>query len=521
MPSQSSLQTVLVASLLLAGCDSKPDKQPVNPNEVQGSRVLHYRTDQGDFSQPDTSRPEALEAFVLEAGQRRAFQVVMAEDGTFRIPDAPAGKYYLRDGTVYLYTDARAVNLDFHELGRQDTQKTLQQPAVNLTLSNLAPQPFDSYPNWQGVSAQVGLVASIYAQEPIPAGATSVSRLAADYFQNVPAETVLLDGARGDVLYVLGYAESERDGIITSVADRFFTQKVTQRDGEVTTLEGTFQELPRKQLTVDWRLQDFESYRTQVHPDATSRAQNLSIMPTAGGSDVWYGYSGELVTAATYRTPTSTVLDLAYGTPYPASWGEALNIRHAFRLDVAEPGTVLVDGSFALSDTRPVAEALKGPLTPRLSPAQDLTVEGQDGRKARTLGSLAPRLAWAAPRLGTPSVYRVRIRRKSAQPGFTTLHSVATISTTETALDLPPGILEPGQQYVFQVSAMWVPGMDLAAQPYAYLRSTNLAEADTVSGLLSTPAALAPTHTVPAQVPALSAAEALELRRTPHNRSAR
>jgi hypothetical protein len=510
---QSSLKTVFVSSLLLAGCDSTPDKGPTHPNEVKGSRVLHYRTDQGDFTQPAAaSTTGGLEAFVVEGGERRALQVETAEDGTFRIPDAPAGKYYLRDGTFHVYTDSRTVNLDSYELGRQDTQKAVMPPTVDLTLSNLLPQTDETYPSWQAVSPNAGLTADIYAQGPLTAGTTSVSRLAADYFRSSPLGEVLLDSARGDVLYVTGHTESESDGFSFTAVDRFFTQQVTMREGELTHLEGVFQTLPSKSLALDWRLSDFDAFAAQVNPKATVRSQNLSVQPTAGSADTWYGYSGELVNVSTTRPPTTNVVRFSYGNPYPANWGEVISIAHRVKIDFALPGTVLITSSYGLSDTRPVADAVKGPLTPRLSPARELTVEDRDAQQEHTLGSFTPHIAWKAPQVGTPSVYHVQIRRRSVQEDLTFLNSVAVFSTTETALDLPPGVLKPGEQYVFSVKTWLSPGLDLSTQVYGYQMSTDLAEADTVSGVFTAPASLGAQRAGPVPEPVLTSPDVLEFK---------
>ena len=308
-----SPRAALLAALMLTGCVPDPPTVPPQdergPNEVRGSRVLHYRTDQGDFTQP-ISDPSAapLEAFSLGAQGLLPLTVMSSKEGTFRIPDAPAGKYLLRLGTLHLVTDSRDVNLDDYELGRQDAH-TLgdSRPYASVTVSQFPAQDAESYPRWQVVSSNVGVSAELSVLRPVPAGVSSVANHLADYYQYSPIEQVLVEASYGDLTYFTGSASRSTQDVVYEAVDRFFTQQLQMSavPSESIPLKGVFQELPTKTLTVDWRRSAFHAYRAQVHPNATDIPRTVAILPTAGSADAWYGYSGELMSGSVGKAGTS------------------------------------------------------------------------------------------------------------------------------------------------------------------------------------------------------------------------
>ncbi|ATB31455.1 hypothetical protein MEBOL_004918 [Melittangium boletus DSM 14713] len=471
-----------------------------HPHEVRGTRVLHYRTDLADFTQPiDPLSPE-LEAFALESGGLRPLTVVTSPDGTFRIPDAPAGRYYLRLDTLHVLTDSRTVNLDNYELGRQDAVKSNPGP-ITVSLSNIKHEPFNVTPIWQAVSSNVGLMAYVNASSPIPAYTSELNKHPVSYTQISPTESVLLDASRGDRLYFNSFIDRDSGYFRYAAIERSTTpDPVTMAPSTETELRGVFTGTPQKTLNFEWWRSRFEAYQTQVHPQSTAtNSQTVSISPTAWGSDAWYGYSGDLMYSYGNAGITDARVNISYGNPFPFSWGEVLTVAHNFRLDVRLPGTSTGTLSDGLSDRRRVETAIQGPIAPRISPAQNVTVDGLNAQQERTLGSLTPRIAWKAPLVGMPSAYRVRISRLSVQDrgngtSATAVSHVAYLSTRETAVDVLPGILEPGQKYVFTVTSYLTPGIDLSTHPYGHMALSDAADAATMSSILTTPAALAGEH---------------------------
>ena len=79
-----------------------------------------------------------------------------------------------------------------------------------------------------------------------------------------------------------------------------------------------------------------------------------------------------------------------------------------------------------------------------------------------------PKLSWTAPTLGTASRYYVFVDLVSSQGGSSALDHFATIETTDTQATIPPGLLQTGQTYVFEIEARAAAGLDLSATPNAY-----------------------------------------------------
>ena len=514
MSLKRSLFSVLLSSLVLAGCGSGVDGQPDdfndgrdpiiypevtslsadggvdggNPNEVRGSRVMHYRIDIGDFTQPVAADPLApvLKAFTLQGGSTTPLTVVTETDGTFRVTDAPAGRYYLQLGTFYVVSDSRTMNLDRYELGRRDRVSAASVP-VTISASNLEPQPYEDYPSWDAVSSNLGSAASLYAESPVPAGATSVSMLPVSYYSMISADNQLVDASRGDRLYVNHFTNRDAGTFSYTTIDRFFTPApVTMSPTVSTDLSGTFQEAPQYTASFEWWRSRFEVYQVQVHPQSRPSTQWLSISPTPWSSDSWYGYSGDLMYASTSGI-TDLVADVTYGNPYPFSWGAVASVSHGFTTPTRLPGTTSGGVTAGLYDTRRLSAATAGPIAPRITPPWDLAVDGSNAQQERTLGSLTPRISWKAPLVGTPSAYRVRISRLYVSGTRTFTSIVGTFHTRETSVDVPPGVLQLGQKYAITVYAYLTPGLSFAEQPYAAEALVDSASATTVSSILSAP----------------------------------
>ncbi len=492
------LRAALLPALLLAGCEPAPTPNPQPPPEpisfvVQGTLRTHYRTDTGEDVVP-TPDPD-LQAFAPGADGFKPLAVEVSPDGTFRIPEAPEGTYVLRSGATYLQTASRQVNLDAYALGRRDARTATELPPTVVSVSNLAPSARDTFSlSLQAVSANVGMYGGVLLEDRVPANTTSLTRAAADFTQFNPYPAVLLDASRGDELYVTAFREHD-DGIRYESVDRFFRQSLRMDAASTTHIEGTFQELPEKTLTVNARSASFEAHASDMHPQATNPRFSLYISPTAGSTEAWYGSSGELAAAYGLRPPLPETLNLRYGNPYPTAWGEVFSLRFSVTVDLKLPGTTsgFVYG-LGLGDIQPTAESATSPRALRISPPRELTVDGADGHQASTLGSLTPRIAWKAPQVGTPSAYMIRITRLDAEDTKTRRSHMADLYTQDTSFQLPPGLLQAGQTYVIQVTSLLTPGVDVTTHPNAYLTCVNLAEADTLSGQLTTPAALAPAR---------------------------
>ena len=468
---------------------SAPLGEPALVGEVTGTRVLHYRTDTGDFTEPVNPSSSPLQAFVVEAGTRRYLTMSDPGDGTFRIIDAPPGQYYLQQGTFYVATDARSLSLDRYELGRRNRTTSPSLMTVKLSLSNLSPIPDGSYLYLQGSVSNLGSSIFVDGQNPVSGDATSVW----DYVANW-SDTSVVEGTKGDLLYLHQKVDHADGSTYYSVIERVMASApftLSMDPAAPTTITGTFQQVPQRQSRIEWWRSQFDAWRITAHPQPTTAFSDVTLYPLPWGEDAWYGYVGDLA----YVTPPTNgqdfLFNFEYGNPF-LSWGTAVAATHMFRVPLRLPGTNSGQIYANLVDYHLFKDG-KDPIKLRISPPLALKVDGTNAQVDRTLASFTPVISWTAPRVGTPSAYRVTLRRLYTLPTSPTITRnsiVATFHTPSTSLTMPPGLLQSGQRYAVSVSAVLTPGVDFARQPYVNEVLVDQASASTVSSILTAPASL-------------------------------
>jgi hypothetical protein len=457
---------------------------------VSGTRVLHYRTDTGDYSEPVSPSTSPLQAFVVEAGARRYLTVSDPGNGTFNIPDAPPGQYFLQLGTFYVATDARSVSLDRYELGRRNRAVHSGTVTVKLNLTNLRPMVDGDWLSLDATSSNLGTTASLNGQGPVVGGGTSVTNFAADW-SDYYGLNYILDGTKGDLLYVNQRSERSDGPIYYSAIERTFAAApftLSVDPAAPATISGEFMPLPVRSTRLEWWRSQFDAWRTTAHPLATNYFSDASLSPLPWGDDAWYGYVSELAYASVPSTGQDLLLDFQYGNPY-LSWGTGVSVLHYLKVPVRLPGTTSGQVYATFGDNRPLRDDM-GPIEMRISPPRALMVDGANAQVDRTLASRTPTISWTAPRVGTASAYRVSLRRAytlSTSPTITRYSTVASFHTAGTSLTVPPGLLSAGERYVVSVMAYFAPGVDFARQPYVLEVISDAAFANSLSGILTAP----------------------------------
>ncbi|XXF78076.1 hypothetical protein P2318_34285 [Myxococcaceae bacterium GXIMD 01537] len=520
---KSLVSSALASSVVLAACgaDSREvptqnttrrpigAESPVPPlvsGEVSGTRVLHSRTDIGDLTGPVDTAASPLSAFEVAGGARQPLTVQQDPDGSFRIPDAPDGEYFLQLGGFYVATDARSLALDRYELGRRNPALASDSVLpLKLSVSNLA--PVTGWTALTAASSNVNAIADVYGDLPAGSELTELTNWPMDYFDYSGSPLArVIDGGKGDWLTLYQRVDRESGGLSYSAVDRVLTPApfVLSSDPLApTVLSGRFEPAPQQTVDFTWARSRFEAWRTHTHPLAGAdsvRGQSFAFYPTPWGEDAFYGYQGELAFGTLPSGFTDLTASVSFGNPH-LSWGVAGYLSHRFAVATRLPGTTSGDLYGVLSDLRPLSAFQGALLAPRLSPPQALQVDGQAVWEGGTLASLTPRVTWSAPLLGTPSAYRVRVLRAYTFPSSPTVNRYTAVATLHTARDevtLPPGILVPGQTYAFQVTAYLTPGVELATRPFAIEAIIDQATASTLTGLLAVPTTLQRRDETPA-----------------------
>lgn len=419
--------------------------------------------------------------------------LVPQEDGTFvtynGTPDGtgryvfsniPKGTYYLKNGTGYIVTDAREVDVGYDLLGRADAQLLPGVYGANLqfNVSNLS--PWDYRDSFQMASGELDMYGAVsYLNTPMATGGTVLSGL--EWFDNYMGQMPRFDATRGDRAYVnqlstldAGTLPADAGTLTYTAVTRSIQLPPFSFDGSQNIqVQGVMSDPPDTAFPLEWRVSSFLNQTTVSHPQATPSSSYLYVMPAAHGlTHGWISYSGELLTL---RLPTNYSQDLVrrltFGNPYPASWGVVGEVSHSFKNTVQVPGFSPYSFSTSIMQMDRLDRFIANPISVRLSPPRDLTLDGVSAYTSRMVGSASPVLAWRAPAIGVPSAgYTIRLYKlapSSPTSTYLTRTRPATfyVGPSTTELRLPPGILEPAQNYTLEVSATATQG-DMSRAPY-------------------------------------------------------
>src|SRR5262249_28740184 len=154
-----------------------------------------------------------------------------------------------------------------------------------------------------------------------------------------------------------------------------------------------------------------------------------------------------------YWTPPvdNQTLSLPLGNSAPAAWPVRQDSVFSWRRHYSTPGHTADRLLYNGVDT-PVG----GALAPIVSPIQNAMIQGGDLDHDKFGVTTTPSLQWTAPELGSPIGYEIDVILWNGN----TPEVIANIYTTETSLDVPPGILDADKVYTFEIIALV--GNDLA-----------------------------------------------------------
>ena len=391
----------------------------------------------------------------------------------------PAGPYYveLTSGSFkhYALSSSDTLELGGTQTGRIDGAYPTAATSLQLNLSGLAAWGAN---DWLSLcSTNVGLAAddvSGLAPGALAAGATSGS-LTIDY---QALGQPLISSARGDTLVVT------QNALLGSPVPHYATVAagtvtgLTQTSGQPSSAVVAMSPLTPVSQTLDVRTTLFESYRTEVHPQAVaSRTQVLIVgVPGLTAARGVVGATSMLLYAPIAAGGTDLNAAFVYGNPFPSSVPLALEVRAVFSVSMqaagATPGAVYGQVGFDLP-----LSTLSGPLVPRISPPRNVQVNGMSATVPVSGVGMSPVITWQAPTLGTADRYVVQIYRLENQGGMTRFAPVGGVRTKGTRVVLPPGLLTAGAGHALVISASMNGGIDVEARPFSSSGAEALADA--------------------------------------------
>jgi hypothetical protein len=141
-----------------------------------------------------------------------------------------------------------------------------------------------------------------------------------------------------------------------------------------------------------------------------------------------------------------------YSDPFPANWRRIFRVCQTASVVIPLPGGH--NQGIILTNTQ-TTSLPTATVKPMLSSVQNPKINGADLFTAATVNPTAVTLSWDAPAIGTPYGYNVSVLSPTTLPGGgITYQSSTTLSTAKTSMTIPPGVLASGQTYLFIVRSL-------------------------------------------------------------------
>jgi ZU5 domain-containing protein len=417
--------------------------------------------------------------------------------GTFTIPNVPNGEYILRAGQNYVVTRSNSPDLGRFRGGRPLGERIpLGQPAfLTIDVSNLA--------GWQGndqlefFSTEANdweFGAEAWGVPAAGATATTVHmNLSQIGFSEEPPSAI--QGTNGDAAFLtqLSSATSPTGVRYQAISRVSSLPTFDLTSGGSVTVAATMLDVAQTNtIAVDYRGSQFLQM-LQENPNRSGVVKGyFGVFAQPGtAADGFYSANADLllvfhpdVDIATgtisHGSPADANLAGNWGTLFAVAVSEQVRLRPLGTIDF--PSGVFAD-SLGWTTTPEAAQA--APIIPPLSLATAITVNGADYYAGGTGVGTALTLSWLPGVVGHPAFYRITISRLfvNAQ-GRTGKQTIANILTPNTTLKLPPGIVQSGSTYVFQLMSVASTSINaatlLATSPFK--SGLDIATATTVSG---------------------------------------
>jgi hypothetical protein len=430
-----------------------------------------------------------------------------SSDGTFAVAAVPEGPYTLQVGARQHATSATSVDLSTDFVGRPDVVRTTMPTSITLNLTNLDPWVSGDGDVLEPISANADAwYEFIEDAVPITDGATSLSGYTFDStmgFDSTPTPTTLglIDAGKGDHFEIHQlHTQTTSTGFTYQGVTKTFVMPITQTDGGTTVVSGAMTAVPQDHMLsvhVDG------SIAAQIGFDGTNATllnPRCSAQPGTGGIELFASVEGNIggngfgVIGATADYLISKVGFAAadtgvmtYGVPtVPGDvWGLMFDEGFVGVVQVIAPGAVNPTffgcGFRAHHDLATVGTTAT--VAVEVGPVQNATIDGRDLFAQQGLGSPTPTLSWQPPAIASSRlVYTVLLFQLGVNGMRTVKTKVAALTTTETSVTVPPGVLMKGQLYVATITASATPNPDAPDRSRLPEASSTI-----VSGVLTSP----------------------------------
>jgi hypothetical protein len=471
----------IIVLLAVAFCVPAPGDDSNSTRNVSGHEIVHYKN--GPVPVDLSAVPIA--AYVPTGSSYNVITGAGTSTGTFTIPGVPKGFYLLQFGSSYLWTSNTMVDLDFNENYRSTGVAANSSTQITFDLTNLNA--------WQSTDA---------FEIVCPNNAAFESTDDYLYGAGTPGETAftgtypyvgnLSDASLKDQYYTEDLVTQEVGGYpFPALAGYYAPPKFTQAQGSDISIDGNFKTIPQTNaFEANINGADLAAQAVAANPNATLTNTGIALDVHPGSLAkgdststpdliLYEGFDG----GAPLITSNGDLGPVSYGNPYPASWPLFVGYTYYAATNVLAPGAT--NNAQVLTYVETITTNLPSttsPLTTIVGVVQNPSISGTSFFTNQSGVGLTPLLQWSAPSVGTATYYQVTVDQLTNNSGNTEYATIATLSTQQTSLQIPTGVLTSGQAYVFIVTATYVSGLNFARTPYFYGPTT--AWAQVLSGVI-------------------------------------
>ncbi len=484
---QSRVPNNFVVTATTAAGGSATQSWSVTPKgTIRGSIIDTYWNVSGSSAAPYELSQWDIAAFVPQSdGSLQALPGTGNADGTFQIPNVPAGYYWLQAGGLY-WTDSSTFD------GGSDYAGRPWSPTVSTTAS------FDlsGLDAWQSgddlltQSPNCGDTCTFRSDalttQPAP-GATS-------FADTEPVMIFPADATQGDVTYVMQMkpiAGLPASDYSLASGPSLVLNSLTVNDGGTTSFAGALANLNPQTVELNMKGSAWASKFQNVGPTVAAGDFFWSLVtPNAFVTTqnlVGPYYFFNLVTAGNplfdWETSQSFVDTDAgaanFTNPFPSGWSLVTIVNSAAYVSIAMPDGHSID--FGVLNWYGVASLPTGGFAPLMSPVQNPLMNGASLFTAATSNTTAVTLSWSAPAGVLPYGYCITILQYD--PAAVDLGPPQPLWTGATSLTIPAGMLTPGNTYVFVIAALADGRANIKTAPYR--SGFPMAGAEVVSAALT------------------------------------
>jgi hypothetical protein len=407
-------------------------------------------------------------------------------DGTFTIPDIPAGHYWFvlwswAPGWSWdpIWTDTKSIDMSVPFLGRSASRDGSR--VRQYSIDGLQPAGQDDWISW-------------WVPNVGESSSWTVTPGVTEFSLSIPA-TYWLDASKGDQAYAMQLVSGTAVGTqYHALAKMVGPLALTDTAAGASEVTGTLTDVPRDQsIRASVAMSKFSQLAAAGAPSVGQGPAYLSVNAHP------YGISeGALIDLATAHFLLAAMLpdatappandvdlgDILYGDPFPSEWTQLVGYEHRVSVAVQFPGATYLAGfGGVVSQITSEFPTADKPLEPLINPITNLRIDGQDFFHAATI-SAAPTLTWDAPADKAPNGYLLNLFEIAlGTNSTTTVKWVQGFRTDANEVWFPPGTMQPGHSYFLQIDAVYEGGRDFGSAPF--LKGFPRARSPYFSGIMT------------------------------------